>query len=559
MESHDYHYLSEFFFSSKSVSTLILGILAWCSIQRVFFSKQPQHPAVGSTPPGYPIIGNALDFVPEKILYNLAYYARQYGEILTLKIFGQKVYLISQPALVDEFLKKRPTQFRRYKAFQHIFGDRAKFTLFPSEKEIWARLRKNTAPSFSNQNLVQKLVLIKQTINTWVKELHHNSMTNKDGIVNMPLSSALLTKGLFVRLAFGIDPAVVIQSPCCCKYFFNKDSYDDLQSLFTFGLQFMFFPFPLWCWQWTSSLFAVERKGRAAHQRLRKHCEELLEYKITTLQKNATNQSTTTTTPTPTAMSDHGNLLEHLLTKEGDPAGLTKEEIVANMEVFFLAGSISTSIVITSACYYLVKFPEYQEKIRKEIREYEKKYPKKNEEEDKNSNSWFEEITFSQSMEDFPLTQAIVKETMRLMAIIFIILLETQSEDQAVELSNGLVIQPGDGIWLNIEGMLKNPEVFPQPEEFQPERWLIDDSSDVAPVGKMKKMENYFRAFGGGGRICPGMNLAMLEAFLTIVRLVDVFQIHLAPDVQLNEIYRICALNPQFNKLPLQLIPREEE
>jgi cytochrome P450 len=51
----------------------------------------------------------------------------------------------------------------------------------------------------------------------------------------------------------------------------------------------------------------------------------------------------------------------------------------------------------------------------------------------------------------------------------------------------------------------RNPEVFPQPEVWNPGRWL--ESSDE----QLKEMSRWFWAFGSGGRMCVGSNLAMLD------------------------------------------------
>ena len=41
-----------------------------------------------------------------------------------------------------------------------------------------------------------------------------------------------------------------------------------------------------------------------------------------------------------------------------------------------------------------------------------------------------------------------------------------------------------------------NPEIFPKPKEFRPERWLAKGSSDL---------ENYLVPFNKGPRMCTGM------------------------------------------------------
>jgi cytochrome P450 len=53
-----------------------------------------------------------------------------------------------------------------------------------------------------------------------------------------------------------------------------------------------------------------------------------------------------------------------------------------------------------------------------------------------------------------------------------------------------------------------NADIFPEPREFIPERWLEAD----APT-------KYLVPFSKGARHCLGMNLAIAELYLTVVRI----------------------------------------
>ena len=57
----------------------------------------------------------------------------------------------------------------------------------------------------------------------------------------------------------------------------------------------------------------------------------------------------------------------------------------------------------------------------------------------------------------------------------------------------------------------RNPEVFPEPEIWRPERWLIDQTSP-----EYKEMLRWFWAFGSGGRMCIGSHLAVQEIKLIV-------------------------------------------
>lgn len=65
----------------------------------------------------------------------------------------------------------------------------------------------------------------------------------------------------------------------------------------------------------------------------------------------------------------------------------------------------------------------------------------------------------------------------------------------------------------------ENPEIFPSPRTFSPERW-------VNPADR-KRLEKYLTPFGRGSRVCVGMNLANAEMYLALARIFASFDLSL--------------------------------
>jgi len=61
------------------------------------------------------------------------------------------------------------------------------------------------------------------------------------------------------------------------------------------------------------------------------------------------------------------------------------------------------------------------------------------------------------------------------------------------------VIPPGTAIGMSSVIMHANQDIFPDPDEFRPERWLIDNKT------RCKELEGYLFSFGKGTRQCLGM------------------------------------------------------
>lgn len=70
----------------------------------------------------------------------------------------------------------------------------------------------------------------------------------------------------------------------------------------------------------------------------------------------------------------------------------------------------------------------------------------------------------------------------------------------------------------------RDPDVFPDPETFQPSRWLSENVT--------QDMNELFMPFSKGARVCLGINLAWMELKITTAALLGRYRVQLAPDMQ---------------------------
>jgi cytochrome P450 len=112
-------------------------------------------------------------------------------------------------------------------------------------------------------------------------------------------------------------------------------------------------------------------------------------------------------------------------------------------------------------------------------------------------------------LDKLPLLAALIQETLRLRAAI-------PGPQPRVTPIEGCVLGPqgqyqipwGVRVSAQAHSLHRNPEVFEEPESWKPERWLVDDEA------KLREMNRWFWAFGSGGRMCIGSNLAMYREFV---------------------------------------------
>ena len=86
--------------------------------------------------------------------------------------------------------------------------------------------------------------------------------------------------------------------------------------------------------------------------------------------------------------------------------------------------------------------------------------------------------------------------------------------------------------------ILHDPEIFPDPEEFKPERFLNED-------GSFRDDPTIALAFGVGKRICPGRHFVDATLFIVASSILSVFNVTKAKDAKGHEIPVKVAMTVQ--------------
>jgi cytochrome P450 len=76
----------------------------------------------------------------------------------------------------------------------------------------------------------------------------------------------------------------------------------------------------------------------------------------------------------------------------------------------------------------------------------------------------------------------------------------------------------------SIPFILRDPTIFPSPEEWQPARWIQSSTNSAQSVSRL---EHYLTPFSKGPRACLGSNLAYSEIYLASAALLRRFNMEL--------------------------------
>ena len=92
----------------------------------------------------------------------------------------------------------------------------------------------------------------------------------------------------------------------------------------------------------------------------------------------------------------------------------------------------------------------------------------------------------------------------------------------------GQTIPAGTTVTMSSVLIHDNPDIYPEPSVFNPDRWLADD--------RKKNLQRYLVPFGKGTRMCVGMNLAYAELYLTLASVFCRFDFELVDVVRERDV-----------------------
>ncbi|MBA2127164.1 cytochrome P450 [Hyphomicrobium methylovorum] len=179
------------------------------------------------------------------------------------------------------------------------------------------------------------------------------------------------------------------------------------------------------------------------------------------------------------------DLVARLITARDPDTGLPMPDdmIVDNLTTFLLAGHETTAKALTWSLYLLARAPEWQDRLREEIRGV----------------TGSGAIT-AETIAQLPLTARFLKESMRLYPPVPVI---TRVTSDDVDIGGKHLPKP-TLIVIPIFALHRHKLLWSDPDRFDPDRFL--------PENEAKRPRTQFMPFGYGPRICIGSAFANLEA-----------------------------------------------
>ncbi|KAK2546756.1 Cytochrome P450 4V2 [Acropora cervicornis] len=210
------------------------------------------------------------------------------------------------------------------------------------------------------------------------------------------------------------------------------------------------------------------------------------------------------------SQEDHENVEENALTRKKRLAFLdllleaygngeiSREGLQEEVDTFMFEGHDTTSAAITWTLYLLARHPDIQRRAHQEIENFFSHRP---------------DTLTVEDLKELRYLDCVIKEAQRLFPSVPV-LGRTVSEDYNL---NGYIAPKGSTILTSIVALHRNPEVWPAPLQFDPDRFLPENSQGRHPFA--------FIPFSAGPRNCIGQRFAFLEVKIVLSYVLHNFSI----------------------------------
>ncbi|KAG6355076.1 hypothetical protein INS49_004157 [Diaporthe citri] len=194
------------------------------------------------------------------------------------------------------------------------------------------------------------------------------------------------------------------------------------------------------------------------------------------------------------------------------PAEKTADRLADEAFVLLVAGAETTARTLCVILCHLLSSPPVLARLRAELDPVMQQHQP--------------QLPPSRVLEEIPLLRAVVQEGTRLAEPVTNRQILVAPEEDLVVSSSGnggggaIVIPRGTPVSQTFRDVLLDPEIFPEPRRFDPDRF-------ARAAAEGNRLDRYLVSFSRGGRSCAGVNLAYAELYLTVAALVGRFDMEL--------------------------------
>ncbi|WP_331752344.1 cytochrome P450 [Streptomyces sp. NBC_00829] len=221
------------------------------------------------------------------------------------------------------------------------------------------------------------------------------------------------------------------------------------------------------------------------------------------------------------------DLLSLLLAARDDTgAGLTDEELRDELSTMLFAGTETTASTLAWALHHLAEHPDIEREVLDEIDKVVGNRP----------------VTFA-DVPQLPSITRVLDEALRLHGVVALMRRTTKPVTVG-----GHELPADTEVLLSLYALHRNPELYPDPDRFDPSRWL--------PEHVDRRPREHTVMFGAGNRKCMGDRFSWMEGTITLATILPRWKLRPVPGTKAPAEAKSSMAHP--TRMPMTVHPRRE-
>lgn len=387
------------------------------------------------------------------------------GDLFRIRLLHRTIHVSTNLEVIRHVLQVNHRNYKKGPLFRHLslfLGQ----GLLTSEGDLWRRQRQLVQPSFYKSQLPGLFEIMSATALRFCKDLQERAKAD------MPLDIA--------REMMQVTADIVLHA------LFSTTMEKDREEIYQYVMEAQDYSMYMTTHPWMAPVMHLNGRRRRIEER-RAYFDEWI-FRIIGDRRRSTDRP--------------DDLLTMLVEAQDAESGvgMSDQQLRDEAITLFAAGHETSANALSWTLMLLARYPEVREKLVAEIASVLEGRPP----------AW----------EDLPrlvYTRQVMEEGMRLFPPAHAFGRVAVADDEVL----GYRIPKGSTVFFSVYGLHRNPEYWPDPDRFDPDRF--------APGKEKDRPKLAYMPFGAGPRMCIGNHFALVEIQLLLALLLQRFEFELVP------------------------------
>ncbi len=434
-------------------------------------------------PRGWPLVGNLFQLDRARVHQTVEQWCRRYGPWFQMHLGPTRFVVVADHEAISAILRDRPDGFRRPPRLEVVWREMGLTPgVFGANGEAWRHQRRMVMAGFDPGHVrayFPSLCRVTQRL-----AARWQLAARSGAAIDLQADLMRFTVDAIAGLAFGAEINTLESDEVVIQHHLDK--------IFPAVARRMLAPYPYWRHFRLPADRRLEREVAAVNTAV----QEFIAKARARMLANA-------------ELRQHpGNLLEAMLVAADKvDSAVDDRDVAGNVLTMLLAGEDTTANTLAWMLHLLQRNPEAMRAAQQEVRAVA----------GTGGEGGAGHVFTHEEIGRLDFVEACAQETMRLKPVGPLNVVQALRDSRIADVH----IRAGTMLWLVMRHDTLQERHFPNPEAFDPQRWL-DDGAGNRAASSAKRVS---MPFGAGPRVCPGRYLALLEIKMAVAMLLNSFDI----------------------------------